>query len=129
MSAGTMFERGALALGQARQVPADIHIAAVLYCSLVALVALLAWGRAAGQRCASARKLEVLQQDLSALQSKYDAEVRWRLAGEVNIVEGHQAVVVIEPPASRQYITADQSVIPEETMTHSPQIAMPGANP
>lgn len=129
MSAGIVLERVQFALAQACQIPADVHMIVVVCSLLVGLVALLAWGRSAGQRRALARKMGAMQQDLSALQSKYDAEIRWRLAGEVTLVERHQPVVIIETPPLRQSSTANRSGISEETMISLPQVAMPGANP
>lgn len=86
-------ERGHLALEKARQVPTDVYLALIGYCSLVAFLALLAWGRASSRRRAATRTVTALQGELSELKEKYEGEVWWRMIGEAQAAKKR-----VEPP-------------------------------
>jgi hypothetical protein len=67
---------------RARLLPPDIVLAIAGYCGLVALLALLGWGRAAAACRKARRALTVRTEELLQLQNKYESEKLWRAATE-----------------------------------------------
>jgi len=68
--------------GQFQNLPADVALTIAAYCSIVALLALVAWARSSAQRQRALRALANLESATAELQNKLDAEVKWRTAGE-----------------------------------------------
>ena len=62
--------------------PAYVLLAIVAYCSLFALVTCVGWSRSSAQRKHRARAAHAMERDVTELQAKYDAEMKWRAAAE-----------------------------------------------
>ena len=69
-------------LARAREFPRDEVLAVAAAASVAFLLVLLAWLGAARRARHLRRELDRALAETAALQAKYDAEVRWRLAAE-----------------------------------------------
>jgi hypothetical protein len=69
-------------LDEARRLPHDDVLAAAVIASLAFLLAAVAWLRAARRARRFRRELAEARAQHADVQEKYDAELKWRLAGE-----------------------------------------------